>query len=286
MLPRRLRASRSRRPRRRAPAHGVDDRRAVVRHDERLAVPEEARRCRSGRRRRPAFPPRPPRPRPCRSSRPPRRARRRPPAGTGRAAAARSPARCGSGRSSPVRLRPLERRADPVAVVRPGDDEVCVRDLAGRLEQVLDPFAGRDPADVEDQRRGVGDAELRAQSRRSQVAGCGSGKPLPRTCTFAAIHAARDDVVAFTLGCDDDRSRAARHAAVQRRVERALEQPPCAAAAGTCRAARRRTGRARSRHHAAVHVVTGSRKPNTCTTSGRCARASASGSVGVIPIQR
>ena len=35
-----------------------------------------------------------------------------------------------------------------------------------------------------------------------------------------------------------------------------------------------------------VTVVTGSRNPNTCTTSGRSIRSTATGNVGVIPIQR
>ena len=51
----------------------------------------------------------------------------------------------------------------------------------------------------------------------------GPGKPLPRTCTFSGIHAAGDHRVALALRRDDHSSSAARDAAIERRVERALE---------------------------------------------------------------
>ena len=111
------------------------------------------------------------------------------------------------------------------------------------------------------------------------------GEAVAANVHLRGIHTARDDVVAFALGCDDDRSSAARHTAVERRVERALEQDLAEprlehperledvrdARDPAPRGGARRDGVAEAEH---VHGV------------GRCARASASGSVGVIPIQR
>ncbi len=122
-----------------------------------------------------------------------------------------------------VRLRSPQRLADTMTIVRPRDDDVRLRNLAGGSEQMLDPFACRDPADVEDQRRGVGDIQLRTQcavrARRVRI-----GEAVAANMHLRGIHAARDDVVALALGGDDDRSSAARDTSVERCVERTLEQ--------------------------------------------------------------
>ena len=207
-------------------------------HDERLAVLEEARDRRSGRRRSRACPPRPPPPRPCRSSRRRRRGRRRPPADRDRVAA---PSDIGSvctavalGRDTPS--------AD--ASSGPRSTRWALGQLAQRLEQVLDALSptrsGRRRA------RAARPRECRAAraGRRSSTRRPGSGKPLPRTCTRSAGDAARDDVVALPLGRDDDRRRApARDAAIERRVETRFSAHLAQPRLGTCRAARRRTGR-------------------------------------------
>ena len=258
LVVRRAPAGRRRRPLRRRRARRAPRRR------------RRTRRCRSGPRRRRAFRRRPLPRRPCRSSRPPRRARRRPPAGRGRAAAARSPAGCGPGRSSPVSdCARWSAAPTSVTVVRPRDhDDVRLRDLARRLEQVLDPFAGRDPADVED--RAARSSGMPSCARRAPFerrGGAARGSRCRERAPSPDRLRTRSTSSRLALGCDDDRSSAASHTAIERCVERALEhdlaQPRLehAERLEDVRHAREPAPRGGA-------VVTGSRKPNTCTTSG------------------
>ena len=123
-----------------------------------------------------------------------------------------------------VRLRSPQRLADTVTVVGPRDDDVRLRQLARGREQVLDPFACRDPADVEDRaarRRGCSSCARRPPF---ELAAVRLGEAVAANVHLRGIHAARDDVVALALGGDDDRSSAARDTSVERCVERTLEQ--------------------------------------------------------------
>ena len=205
---------------------GVDDRCAVVGDDERLAVLEEPGDAAAVRDDRPACRRRPLPPRPCRSSRPPRRARTRPPAGRGRAAAPRVTGRMWTRPAVAASdCARCSERAVPCRSSGPGDDEVGIAESRrGGLEQVLDALACRDPADVEDERRVCGDAAAARASRRSRRGGrrargsrCRARAPSRRSTPHAITRRASRS------RRDDDRSSAARDAAVERRVERALE---------------------------------------------------------------
>ena len=162
-------------------------------------------------------------PRPCRSSRPPRRARTRPPADRARAAA--GPSRAGGGhvRASARPAALAGRVGCSVPVVRPGDHEVGLGQLPNSREQMLDPLPGRDPADIENDRRCPRNAELRAKLavrspwRRARGSRCRGRAPFPPR-TPHAITSSR-----LALRRDDDSSRATSHASIERRVEHALQ---------------------------------------------------------------
>ena len=163
-----------------------------------------------------------------------------------------------------------------MAIVGPGDDEVSLRDLPRRLEQVVDPFPGSDPSHVQDRRASLRESRVRLAGRRSVGSSSGVGKAVATYVHLLWSKPACNYGLALAL--------ATRRRPLPRRARRCgrASRPARAsvhlaqAAAGTCRAARRRTELPRSRHHAAAPVVTGSRKPKTCTTSGRGSRASAS----------
>ena len=106
-----------------------------------------------------------------------------------------------------VRLRGLHERQRPVPVVRAGENDVDVGEPARSLQEVLDALLGRDPADVEDDRRAVGnDARERiAVGRRRRLGEGVRADPDP-----ARVDARRDDVVALLRRRHDHEPRALR----------------------------------------------------------------------------
>ena len=128
-------------------------------------------------------------------------------------------------------------RQRPVPVVRAGENDVDVREPARSLEEVLDALLGRDPADVEDDRRAVGnDARERiAVGRRRRLGEGVAADPDPATGR-RPTRRRRPAPSATTRrrGARPPRRRASR------RVEERASGPPSAAAARTSRPARRR----------------------------------------------
>ena len=125
-----------------------------------------------------------------------------------------------------VRLRGLHERQRPVPVVGAGENHVDVGEPSRSLQEVLDALLGRDPADVEDDRRAVGnDARKRiAVGRRRRLGEGVRADPDP-----ARVDARRDDVVALLRRRHDDEARAlhdaARHGGVEQALQGHLPQP-------------------------------------------------------------
>ena len=92
------------------------------------------------------------------------------------------------------------------------------------FDEVLDAFARRDPADVEDEWRVCGDVQLRTQRAVCGAAVAGVRKTVAAHVHLPGIHAAGDHCVTLARRRDDHRCSAARDAAVERPVECSLEQ--------------------------------------------------------------
>jgi hypothetical protein len=120
-------------------------------------------------------------------------------------------------------LRLTNEGRDAMAIVGPGNDEMNLRDLPRRLEEVVDPFPGSDPPDVKGNRRLCGDPEL-----GSQVAVSGGSLFRGREAVAAYVHLLRpkpvcNDSLALAFGRDDHSGRPAANAAVERGVQGALQ---------------------------------------------------------------
>ena len=124
-----------------------------------------------------------------------------------------------------VALRRVHELGRPVAIVRPGEDDVDGGQLAGHGQQVLDSLSGGDASHVENELRVCGKAEPLAQVGSSRRRSSGAGKPLPRTRIFSAPTSAQAATASPSRSrCDDHSRSAADDPAVERRVERALQQ--------------------------------------------------------------
>ena len=171
----------------------------------------------------------------------------------------------------------------PVPVVRAREHDVAVGQPPRGLEEVLDALLRGDPADVEhDGRAGRDDARERVDARRRRR----RGNALPRTRTRAGSTPQATTSSRSRFG-ETTTSRAPRATPrATRRVERALQRAPSGAAGRNIPTGSKTYGTAARAAPAATPVVTGSRKPITCATSGRRGAAEVRGSVGVMPIQR
>ena len=149
----------------------------------------------------------------------------------------------------------------------------AVGELASGGEQELDALAGGDPADVEDDGRILGDAELAPQVGRLGRLARRLGKAVAahvRPARRRTPHATTSSPLAARG--DDDRRGTAGDAAVERRVERPLERHLAQPRPEHAERLEHVRDPARGAPRRRVPVVTGSRKPNTCTTSGRASR--------------
>ena len=262
------------RRRRRAPARrAATIASALVRHDERLALLERARDAAAVGDDDRASRPRPPRPRPCRSSRPPRRARtrrrrRRGPTAGRRSAAAR-------GRVPRAPGSPLCRAAPRRRPWRSSGPAITTW-ASGAPPRGLDAGARSPCRRRSGRRRGRAARRRGCRAARAPAApsrpGGASGKPLPRTTTRSG---------SSPKATTSSRSRA--EAVTTASAPAATARPSDASKASFSRTLRSRGrnipsgsstyGIPRARHHSAVAVVSGSRKPKRCATSGRGSRA-------------
>src|SRR5438034_1308026 len=119
-------------------------------------------------------------------------------------------------------VRAAEKRHS-VAVVRSDEHEMCVGNPPRRFLEMIDSFPCGETADVKDDRGALRNAQLRADpvQRAAEVR---ARKSIPAYAHAVHIDSARNDRIALSIGSNDNSRRGPRDAAIERRVERALQQ--------------------------------------------------------------